>query len=119
VAGGANLDDWSFAGFARRVAVIFISLDFISSLERDGGRDDGNDYRVRVFPENGAGRVLCYILALYGFAVFGYVSRHWRRFSCGRDAENEQSEIVGAKEIHALRGEIALFARRNKFLRER
>jgi voltage-gated potassium channel len=71
------------------------------------------------FPKTAEGRVLCFILALYGFAVFGYVTAALATFFVGRDAENEKSEIVGAKEIHALRGEIALLREEIKFLRER
>ncbi len=63
----------------------------------------GSDY----FPKTAEGRVLCFVLALYGFAVFGYVTASLATFFVGRDAENKESEIVGAGYIHALRGEIA------------
>ncbi len=63
----------------------------------------GSEY----FPKTAEGRVLCFILALYGFAVFGYVTATLATFFVGRDAENKDSEIVGAEDIKALRGEIA------------
>jgi len=63
----------------------------------------GSDY----FPQTAEGRVLCFILALYGFAVFGYVTATLATYFVGRDAENKDSEIVGAEDINALRGEIA------------
>lgn len=64
----------------------------------------GSDY----FPKTAEGRILCFILALYGFAVFGYVTATLATFFVGRDAENKESEIVGAEDILALRNEIAL-----------
>ncbi len=63
----------------------------------------GSDY----FPATPEGRVLCFILALYGFAVFGYVTATLATFFVGRDAENKESEIVGAEDINHLRREIA------------
>ncbi len=64
----------------------------------------GSDY----FPKTAEGRVLCFILALYGFAAFGYVTATLATFFVGRDAENAESEIVGTEDINALCGEIAL-----------
>jgi voltage-gated potassium channel len=72
----------------------------------------GSDY----FPKTVEGRVLCFILALYGFAVFGYVTATLATFFVGRDAENKESEIVGAEDINALRGEIALLREEIKLL---
>lgn len=63
----------------------------------------GSEY----FPKTAEGRVLCFILALYGFAVFGYVTATLATFFVGRDAENKESEIAGAMDIKELRGEIA------------
>jgi len=72
----------------------------------------GSEY----FPKTAEGRVLCFILALYGFAVFGYVTASLATFFVGRDAENKESEIVGAEDINALRGEIALLREEIKLL---
>lgn len=63
----------------------------------------GSEY----FPKTAEGRVLCFILALYGFAVFGYVTATLATFFVGRDAENADSEIAGASEVNDLRREIA------------
>lgn len=73
----------------------------------------GSEY----FPRTAEGRVLCFILALYGFAVFGYVTATLATFFVGRDAENKESEIVGAEDIKALRGEIAALRGEIKMLR--
>ncbi|HXG83610.1 MAG TPA: ion transporter [Pyrinomonadaceae bacterium] len=72
----------------------------------------GSEY----FPQTAEGRVLCFFLALYGFAVFGYVTATLATFFVGRDAENKESEIVGAADINALRGEIALLREEIKLL---
>lgn len=62
----------------------------------------GSDY----WPQTAEGRVLCIILALYSFGVFGYVTAALTSFFIGRDAENEKGELAGTKSIDALRAEI-------------
>jgi voltage-gated potassium channel len=49
----------------------------------------GSDY----FPQSAEGRLLCFIIALYGFAVFGYVTATLATYFVGRDAEAKDSEI--------------------------
>lgn len=63
----------------------------------------GSEY----WPKTPEGRVLCFILALYAFAVFGYITATIATFFVGRDAENEEGELAGAKSIEALHAEIA------------
>ena len=63
----------------------------------------GSEY----WPRTAEGRVLCFALALYSFGVFGYVTAVLATFFIGRDAENEQAEVVGAAAVDALRDEIA------------
>ena len=72
----------------------------------------GSEY----FPKTAEGRVLCFILALYGFAVFGYVTATLATFFVGRDAENKEAEIIGTEDINALRNEIALLREEIKLL---
>ena len=74
----------------------------------------GSEY----FPKTVEGRVLCFILALYGFAVFGYVTATLATFFVGRDAENEESEIAGAVDVKALQKEIAALRAEIKNLSE-
>lgn len=62
----------------------------------------GSDY----FPKTPEGRLLCFLLALYAFAVFGYVAATLATFFVGRDAENPDAEIAGAKAIVELQAEI-------------
>lgn len=63
----------------------------------------GSDY----WPQTAEGRILCLVLALYGFAVFGYVTATLATFFIGRDAENKNAELAGAQLVEELRGEIA------------
>lgn len=63
----------------------------------------GTDY----WPVSAEGRLLCLFLALYAFAVFGYVTATLASFFIGRDAEEEGGEIAGARAIAALHEEIA------------
>ena len=63
-----------------------------------------SEYRPRT-PE---GRVLCFILSLYGIAVLGYITAALASFFIGRDAEDSQGEVAGEASIEALRAEIAL-----------
>jgi voltage-gated potassium channel len=62
----------------------------------------GSDY----WPKTGEGRLLCLLLSVYGFAVFGYVTAVLSTFFIGRDAENPDAEVAGSKEIQELRAEI-------------
>jgi voltage-gated potassium channel len=63
----------------------------------------GSEY----WPKTAEGRVLCFLLSLYGFAVFGYVTATLASYFIGRDAETEEAELVSAKPIKELRVEIA------------
>jgi voltage-gated potassium channel len=63
----------------------------------------GSDY----FPRSPEGRLLCLLLAVYGFAVFGYVTATVASFFVARDAEEDEGEIAGAAQLERLRQEIA------------
>lgn len=58
------------------------------------------------WPQTFEGRVLCFFLALYAFAVFGYVTATLATFFVGRDAESDEAEIAGSDELAGLRSEI-------------
>jgi voltage-gated potassium channel len=55
------------------------------------------------WPQTVAGRVLCVLLSLYAFAVFGYVTAMLASFFVGRDAD----EKTGNTEIERLQAQIA------------
>jgi voltage-gated potassium channel len=68
------------------------------------------------WPRSAEGQTLCFILALYGFAVFGYFTAVLATHFTGRDAANKRSDIAGAsqidalqQELHELRKELAAF----------
>ncbi len=63
----------------------------------------GSEY----WPRTAEGRLLCVMLALYAFAVFGYVTASLASFFIGRDAERDDTEIAGRNAIEALRSDIA------------
>ncbi len=63
------------------------------------------------WPRTAEGRILCFLLALYGFAVFGYITASFASFFVGRDAASHEGEVVGAQDLGALRQEIAALRR--------
>lgn len=62
----------------------------------------GSEY----WPQTPEGRVLCFFLSLYAFAVFGYLTAAIATFFIGHDADDDEAEIVGAKSIELLYAEI-------------
>lgn len=74
----------------------------------------GSDY----FPQTAEGRILCFIIAVYGFAVFGYVTATLATFFVERDAENKESSIANAKQLDNLQTEIASLRNEIRFLSE-
>lgn len=62
----------------------------------------GSDY----FPVTPEGRVLCLMLAMYGFAVFGYFTATLATYFIDRDAGSPEAEVAGASQIKALHEEI-------------
>lgn len=58
------------------------------------------------WPQTLEGRVLCFFLALYAFAVFGYVTATLATFFVGRDAESEEAELAGSMELAGIREEL-------------
>jgi len=63
------------------------------------------------WPHTPEGRILCFLLALYGLAVFGYITASFASFFVGRDAASEEAETVGAADLARLSGEIAALRR--------
>ena len=60
------------------------------------------------WPQSVEGRALCLLLALYAFAVFGYVTASLATFFIGRDAANDEAELAGAEGITQLREEVRM-----------
>ena len=59
------------------------------------------------WPQTVEGRMLCLFLALYAFGVFGYVTATLATFFVGRDAEDDEAELAGVKQLAALREEVS------------
>jgi voltage-gated potassium channel len=64
----------------------------------------GSEY----WPKTPDGRVLCLVLAIYAFSVFGYVTATLASFFVGRDADSDDNDGIAAlaKEVRTLRAEI-------------
>jgi voltage-gated potassium channel len=63
----------------------------------------GSEY----WPKTAEGRILCIVLAVYAFAMFGYVTATIATFFIGRDAENSSAEIAGAKQLEELKRDVS------------
>lgn len=59
----------------------------------------GSEY----WPHTGEGKALCFLLALYGFCVFGYITATLASFFVGRDAEEGDAPVAGAEEVAELK----------------
>lgn len=61
----------------------------------------GSDY----WPKSAEGRMLCFFLALYGFAVLGYITATLATFFIGKDAKNNSKQL-NQVDVAELRKEI-------------
>ncbi|MBC3539062.1 ion transporter [Rufibacter sediminis] len=64
----------------------------------------GSEY----WPKTPEGRALCFVLALYGFAVFGYFTALLASFFLDQDAASNTSATAGATQIEQLHLEVKL-----------
>lgn len=71
------------------------------------------------WPKTAEGRVLCVLMALYAFGVFGYVTAALASFFVGRDAQDPSGPVASAaqvaqltEEIKALREQVSAMANR-------
>lgn len=62
----------------------------------------GNEFN----PSTPEGRGLAFLIAIYGYSIFGYVTATFATFFIGRDAEEKDAPIVGAKDLEELKKEI-------------
>jgi voltage-gated potassium channel len=60
------------------------------------------------WPTTAEGRLLCLLLSLYGFTVFGYITASFASFFIGQEAKSPESDVPGAADLAGLRHEIAL-----------
>ena len=59
------------------------------------------------WPKSLEGRILCFLLSLYGFAVFGYITASFASFFVERDAASPETDTPSSADLVALRSEIA------------
>ena len=82
-------------GFANLAEAVWWTLMLLSSL--------GSEY----WPRTAEGRVLCFLLSLYGLAVFSYFTASLATYFLGKDAEADDAPVAGAIQLKALQGEVA------------
>jgi voltage-gated potassium channel len=59
------------------------------------------------WPQTVEGRILCVLLALYSFTMFGYVTAMLSSFFIDRDAGRSDTEVASQRSIDALSERIA------------
>jgi voltage-gated potassium channel len=62
----------------------------------------GNEFHP-VTPE---GRGLAFLIAVFGYTIFGYVTATFATYFIGRDAEEKDTPVAGAKDVDELKTEI-------------
>lgn len=55
------------------------------------------------WPVTSEGRALAFFIAVFGYAIFGYVTATLATFFIGRDAENKEAPLASAKDITELK----------------
>lgn len=68
----------------------------------------GSDF----WPATPEGRGLAFILSLFGYAVFGYVTATLATFFIGRDAEEKDAPVAGAKDVEELKKMITALSKK-------
>lgn len=58
------------------------------------------------WPKSAEGKILCTLLSLYGFAVFGYITATLASFFIERDAQSKETPIASSNDIEGLRLEV-------------
>jgi voltage-gated potassium channel len=62
----------------------------------------GNEFN----PLTPEGRGLAFLIAVFGYTIFGYVTATFATYFIGRDAEEKDAPIAGSKEIEELKSEV-------------
>ncbi len=62
----------------------------------------GNEFN----PMTPEGRGLGFLIAVFGFSIFGYFTATFATYFIGRDAEEKDSPVAGSREIKELKSEI-------------
>ncbi|MEO6730775.1 MAG: ion transporter [Ferruginibacter sp.] len=62
----------------------------------------GNEFN----PSTPEGRGLAFLIAVFGYSIFGYVTATFATFFIGRDAEEKNAPVAGTKDFEELKTEI-------------
>ena len=59
------------------------------------------------YPITPEGRALAFLIAIFGYTIFGYVTAAFASYFVGRDAEEKDAPLAGTRDVATLREEIA------------
>jgi voltage-gated potassium channel len=59
------------------------------------------------WPVTAEGRVLAFLLAVYGIVIFGYITASFATFFIGQEAQDQDGDVAGVGDLASLRDEIA------------
>jgi voltage-gated potassium channel len=62
----------------------------------------GSDF----WPQTAEGRILTFLLSVYAFAIFGYMTATLASFFIGREVESDEGELTSHSHLEALQGEL-------------
>lgn len=71
------------------------------------------------WPRSTEGRMLGFVLSVYAFTIFGYVTAALASYFIGRDAEDNSSEVAGEKSIMEVKNELRIMREELKSLIEK
>ena len=60
------------------------------------------------WPVTGEGRLLCLLLSIYGFTVFGYIAASFATLFIEQEARSGKSKVAGSQELARISRELAL-----------
>ena len=60
------------------------------------------------WPATGEGRLLCLLLSVYGFTVFGYITASFATLFIGQEARSGKNKVARNSELARIRRELAL-----------
>lgn len=60
------------------------------------------------WPQTAEGRVLAFLLGVFSFSIFGYITASLATYFIGKEAENKDSDVAGAGQIIVLENKIDL-----------
>lgn len=72
----------------------------------------GSEY----YPLTAEGRGLALLIAIFGYAIFGYVTATLASFFIGKDADEKSAQVAGAKDVAELKNEMAALTKAIKDL---